>query len=420
MPENRDSTPRRLKIAMVGTRGVPAAYGGFETAIEEIGQRLAAKGHDVTVYCRVKEGSPKLASYLGMTLKYLPAVRSKVLETPSHTGFSVLSMLFSRREDVAFVFNAANSPFIPFIRAKRVPSVVHVDGLEWKRGKWGPNGRRYYRIAEQLSVRWGDALISDAQGIADYYTDEFGVPTELISYGTRVIRNGPSDRLAELGLEAGRFHLVVARFEPENHVDAIVEGYHASGATMPLVVVGSAPYAAEYTDKIQAVADSDDRIRMLGGVWDQELLDQLYTNALTYLHGHSVGGTNPSLLRAMGAGTTTIAWDVVFNREVLGEAGRFFQDAASVASALEAAEADPAGCVATGENLQNRAEAVYNWDVVAEAYEKLAERVAGGYSTRGMSKGRRTDSAWSAPDPVRPATPTSSLTDSHLTDGEPA
>lgn len=402
-------TARPLKIAMIGTRGVPAAYGGFETAIEEIGQRLAAAGHEVTVYCRTKEGAPKLESYLGMKLKYLPAVRSKVVETLSHTGFSAISMLFTAKQDVAFVFNAANSPFLPLIRARRVPTIVHVDGLEWKRGKWGPGGQRYYRLAEQLSVQWGDALIADAQGIADYYRDEFSVPTELISYGTHIIHDGPSDRLAELGLTAGKYHLVVARFEPENHVDTIVDGYSRSDATLPLVVVGSAPYAAEYTEGIAAIAASDPRIKMLGGVWDQEQLDQLYTNALTYLHGHSVGGTNPSLLRAMGAGTTTIAWNVVFNSEVLGNDGRFFFDAASVGAAICEAESDIQGCETTGERLQNRAAALYNWDDVATAYGELAQRVAAGYSTRSSTRARRTDSAWSQPDTVPSTVPSPAL-----------
>src|SRR6185503_12367589 len=117
----------------------------------------------------------------------------------------------------------------------------------------------------------------------------------------------------------GGFHLVVARFEPENHVDLAVEGYRRSGATLPLVVVGSAPYADEYTNRIHAIAEGDPRIRLLGGVWDQDQLDQLYAHALTYIHGHSVGGTNPSLLRAMGAATAVLGYDVVFNREVAGE-----------------------------------------------------------------------------------------------------
>jgi glycosyltransferase involved in cell wall biosynthesis len=248
----------RLRVAMIGTRGVPAAYGGFETAVDEIGRRMAADGVDVTVYCRTRKGAPRPAEYAGMRLVHLPALHSKTLETLSHTGLSVLHALFRRRYDAAFVFNAANSPFLPVLRLARVPVAVHVDGLEWKRGKWGRLGRRYYRIAESLSVRWGDALIADAQGIADYYTEEFGVETRLLTYGAKAIEAAPGDALASLGLEPGGYHLAVARFEPENHVDVIVDGSRRSGARLPLVVVGSAPYAAEYSQRIAADLEAGD------------------------------------------------------------------------------------------------------------------------------------------------------------------
>ncbi len=280
-----------MRIALVGTRGVPAAYGGFETAVEEVGRRLADSGHDVVVYCRTTPGSTaeQPATHLGMRLVHLPAARKRALETLSHTALSV-GHLVTHRTDAAFVFNAANAPLLPVIRAARIPVATHVDGLEWKRTKWSGTGQKYYRMAESLAVRWSDALIADAQGIADYYTEEFGAPTDLITYGAPVI-DPPADRLAELGLTARGYHLVVARFEPENHVAEIVEGYTASGATQPLVVVGSAPYSDEYTARVHGLAD--DRVRFLGGVWDQDLLDVLYAHATTYLHGHSVGAPTP-------------------------------------------------------------------------------------------------------------------------------
>jgi len=256
--------PNRLRIAMIGTRGVPARYGGFETAIEEVGRRLADRGHQVLVYCRNPEPQTPLPStYLGMRLVELPSVKNRSLETLSHTALSVVHLLRRTHPDAAFVFNAANSPFLPALRAARVPVATHVDGLEWRRGKWGPTGKRYYRAAEALAVRYSDALIADAQGIADYYTDEFNAPTDLISYGAPRI-TADTSRLAELDLVPKGFHLVVARFEMENHVDVIVEGYVRSGATLPLVVVGSAPYADDYTARIQALAG--DPVRPLRGL----------------------------------------------------------------------------------------------------------------------------------------------------------
>ncbi|MBB5642791.1 DUF1972 domain-containing protein [Cryobacterium roopkundense] len=386
---------------MMGTRGVPAAYGGFETAVEEIGRRLVERGHDVTVYCRISH-HPVQKSHLGMRLVHLPSLRMKVAETLSNTALAALHVMLHRKPDVAFIFNAANSPFLPVLRLRRIPTALHVDGLEWKRGKWGESGRRYYRWAEAVAVRWADALIADADGISAYFRREFDVPTELLAYGAPILRNVPSARLAPLGLEPGGFHLLVARFEPENHVDLIVEGYRRSGCTLPLVVVGSAPYAAAYTARVEGLAAPDPRIRMLGGVWDQELLDQLYAHALSYLHGHSVGGTNPSLLRAMGAATAVIAWDVNFNRDVAGPDGLYFTSAESLSYLLDEAEDNRQDMIDIGLALQERAEFRYTWESVVDGYEALARRLTEGYSTHGANHPRALESAWpvSAPAPA--------------------
>jgi glycosyltransferase involved in cell wall biosynthesis len=370
-----------MRIALVGTRGVPARYGGFETCVEEVGSRLAERGHEVVVYCRrlggdASDSAPEPSSYRGMTLVHLGALKRRSLETLSHTGLSV-AHLARHRTDVAVVFNSANSPWLPVIKMSRIPVATHVDGLEWKRGKWGPTGRRYYQIAERLAVWWSKALIADAVGIADYYRDKFDADTDLIAYGAPRVEGDASDRIAELRLRPGGYHLVVARFEPENHVDVIVEGYRKSAATLPLIVVGSAPYADEYTRKVHAQAD--DRVRFLGGVWDQELLDQLYANSFTYLHGHSVGGTNPSLLRALGAGTATTAFDVVFNREVLGASGLYFANADDVARLVEQSERDVERTRARGQQSADRASR-YDWDDVADRYEELCRRLVSGRS----------------------------------------
>ncbi|WP_370949025.1 DUF1972 domain-containing protein [Amycolatopsis sp. cg5] len=360
---------------MIGTRGVPARYGGFETCIEEVGYRLVKLGHEVTVYCRRAEdpdAGEGFGEYQGMRLVTLPALRRKSLETLSHTALSVLHAV-KHRPDVAFVFNAANAPLLPILRARRIPVVTHVDGLEWKRAKWGALGRRYYRGAEALAVRWSDALIADAVGIQDYYSRRFGVPTDYIPYGAPILGNPGTERLTELGLTSRDYHLVVARFEPENHVDLAVEGYLESGAERPLIVVGAAPYADKYTARIKALA-ARGNVRLLGAVWDQDLLDQLYANALTYIHGHSVGGTNPSLLRAMGAGAATSAFDVSFNREVLGEHGRYFTRPSELAELCDAAEADPAATTDRGRD-QIASLGRYEWDGVAEKYEQLALRM---------------------------------------------
>lgn len=384
-----------MRIALLGTRGVPASYGGFETAVEEVGSRLAARGHDVTVYG--DRTHPHITEHLGMRVVHLPSLPVKQLETLSRSGFATMRTISGRRPDAAFVFNAANAPYVSMLRARGIPVAVHVDGLEWRRAKWGGAGRAYYRWAEAHAVRTADALIADAPGIADYYAAEFDVPTELIRYGAPVLRGCSTAPLTALGLEPNAFHLAVARFEPENHVLEIVEGHRKSAATLPLVVVGSAPYSAAYTRAVHEAAAGDARIRLLGGVWDQELLDALYAHAYTYLHGHSVGGTNPSLLRAMGAGTATIAWDVDFNREVLADEAWVFADAGAAARAVEEAEANEALVIARGLRAHERAAREFRWDDVADDYESLAQRIAAGASIHASA--RRARRAVAAPRP---------------------
>lgn len=379
-----------MRIALVGTRGVPARYGGFETCIEEVGRRLAAAGHTVVVYCRTPADDPEppLTEYLGMQLVHLPAARFRSAETLTHTAASV-AHLMAHPVDAAILFNAANSPLLPALRLRRIPVATHVDGLEWKRAKWGPTGKRYYRIAEMLAVRWSDALIADSGGIQDYYRDEFGAPTEFIVYGAPVVeadRPELLEKVEEIDLTPGGYHLVVTRFEPENHVAEIVEGYVASDAELPLVVIGASPYADEYTAKVRSLGD--ERVHFLGSVWDQDLLDQLYACSLTYQHGHSVGGTNPSLLRAIGAGTATNAFDVPFNREVVGPSGRFWTTPSELSELFESAEADPAATEQRAEQAMERV-AAYDWDEVALGYESLCVRLADRSFPRRRPSGRR-------------------------------
>jgi len=395
--KNRFQAP--LKIALVGTRGVPARYGGFETCVEEVGQRLVARGHEVVVYCRTQRFSDSAdKEYLGMQLVHLPAPQKRTLETICHTGLSV-GHLLGHRVDAAIVFNAANSPWLPLLRASSIPVATHVDGLEWKRAKWGRWGRKYYRFAESMAVRWSDSLIADAAGIQSYYRSEFGAECELISYGAPLVSLGASQRIGELKLEPGKYDLVVARFEPENHVDVIVGGYANSAARLPLVVVGSAPYAEQHTRAIHALGDS--RVKFLGSVWDQELLDQLYANSRIYWHGHSVGGTNPSLLRALGAGTAVNAFEVTFNREILGVSGEYFTTPADVAALLAEAELRP-------DEIQVRGKAsleiagTYDWDAVADGYERLCYKLANHAISRSGHR-RRAAETTSQPQLIRAA-----------------
>ena len=360
----------RVKVAILGTRGVPALYGGFETAVEEIGSRLAARGYDVTVYCR--NPGQQLTSYAGMRLVNLPAVRHRVAETLSHTSLSAVHAAVKDRPDVALVLNAGNAPLLRPLRAAGIPVAVHLDGLESKREKWRGAGAAYYRWAERASVRSGTEVVADCQAIADYVQRTYGRSAWVIAYGADVIEVA-SDRLAEVGVVRRDFHLLVARMEPENHVLEAVYGYRLSDETRPLIVVGSAPYSQWYIDKVTEAAADDPRIRFLGGMYDQELLNQLYGNCRTYIHGHSVGGTNPSLLRAMGAGATILAFDCEFNREVTADRALFWssaQDMTALMDDIAEGELDEVLLDLSAAGRQRIADQ-YQWDAVTDEYEKL-------------------------------------------------
>lgn len=362
-----------VRIALIGTRGAPARYGGFETAVEEIGARLAAAGHEVVVYCR--NPGQHLTFHRGMELVNLPALRAPGLETLSH---SLLSALHQQRRPsaAAIVFNAANAPLLPLLRRRGIPVGLNVDGVEWQRSKWGPWAKRYYRAAERIGVRTADVLIADARGIQDYYRAEYGAEAVYIPYGARVLTPQVPDGLEGVGLQPGAYHLVVARFEPENNLAMIINGYLASAARHPLVLVGDAPRRHPVVQDALTAARGDPRVVLTGSIWDQALLDRLYGHAATYVHGHSVGGTNPSLLRAMGAAAPVIAFDVRFNREVLGPTGRFFSDPAALTALLQEAEASPAAFRRMGEAAQERVDRLYSWDQVATDYERLCLRLA--------------------------------------------
>lgn len=374
-----------MRIAMIGTRGVPARYGGFETAVEEVGSRLAARGHEVVVYCRAKGPT----EHLGMERVVLPAVPHRAAETLSHSALSVAHLL-THRTDAAIVFNAANAILLPAIRAARIPVAVHVDGLEWKRAKWGPTGRRWYLWSERMAVRWADELIADSGAISDYYRTRYAADTRLLSYGAAITPAADETLLREaFGLAPQGYHLVVARLEPENNVETILRGYLASASRLPLVVVGGVPYPSEHERMLQRLAETDPRVRMVGGVYDQDQLNTLYAGAASYLHGHSVGGTNPSLLRAMGAGAATLAYDVDFNHDVLGDTGRFFHDPQALAPLLEWVESDPAAARALGERGRDRAARRYVWDDVALGYEQLCRDLAAGLARRPVTAAGR-------------------------------
>jgi glycosyltransferase involved in cell wall biosynthesis len=370
-----------MKIAIMGTRGVPAAYGGFETFAEELGARLVDRGHVVTVYGRRHVVPTGLREYRGMQLRVLPTIRHKYLDTVVHTFLSVLDGL-PRHFDVVLICNNANAPFalVPRLTGARV--VLNVDGLEWQRGKWNRLGRWYYQACAQIAPRLPIVLVSDARVIADYYRTRFGKRTVYIPYGTDARRLPPGETLARFGLTAGRYILYVSRLEPENNAHVAIDGYRRAGGLaklgVPLVLVGDAPYASAYKASLERLAAETPGVVLTGYVFGDGYAE-LQSGAMVYVQATEVGGTHPALVEAMGRGCAIVANDVPEHREVLAGAGRYYRrnDPAALADELRLLVADESARSTLSAAAAAHAAAAFSWDAVTGAYETLFQRTTG-------------------------------------------
>ncbi len=361
-----------MRIAILGTRGAPARYGGFETLAEQLAWRLAARGHEVTVYGRrgwVPEG---LERWRGVRLVVLPAIRSKHLETVTHT---LLAAAHAAREgyDAALLCNAANAPWIRILQLAGIPVAINVDGLERKRRKWGAAGRLWYRLGERLALN-ADAVVTDAEVIRRYYRRVYRTRPAMIAYGGDLDPPGGDATLRRLGLEPGRYLLYVSRFEPENNPDRVVAAYRHVPGDRPLVMVGGAAYDRALEARVRRLADP--RVLLPGPVYGEGYRELLYGCRL-YVHATEVGGTHPALVEAMGAGRPVVYHWTPENREVVGDAGvpfRFSGEPRLERVLAELVE-DEARLAELGRRARARVAARYRWDRIAEAYEALLEEL---------------------------------------------
>lgn len=366
---------KRPSVALIGSRGIPGRYGGYETLMEELAPRLLARGFRVTVYCRSHSTPRGLKSWRGVDLVVLPTVRTKYLDTPVHTFLSCLHAA-SSGYDAALVVNSANALFLPLVRVAGTPVALNVDGIEKRRAKWGAFGRSVYAFSERLACVLPDVLVTDAEVIRRHYLERYGAESVPIAYGVDPRPPVETGVLARLGLEPWRYFLYVSRFEPENNPHRVAEAYRLVGGDIPLVMVGGAPYAGRFIASF--TQEADPRILFPGPIYG-EGYRELLSNALAYVHATEVGGTHPALVEAMGYGNCVLVNDTPENREVAGEAGRYFraEEPASLAALLEAVRADPGEARARGEAAANRAARLFSWERVADQYAELLGRLAG-------------------------------------------
>lgn len=363
-----------MKIAIIGTRGIPANYGGFETFAENLSTRLVQKGHEVTVYCRANNIRIKERVYKGVRLVVLPSLKHKYFDTIAHTFFSVFHVLFTRVQ-IAYFCNPINSvfTFIPRLFGKK--TIINVDGLEWKRGKWNRLGKAAHKISEYLATVFPNKIVTDSKTIRDYYRVKFGRETEYISYGADIserMHGGPFLRL--LSLKEKGYILYVSRLEPENNAHVLIEAYEKVKGDMPLVIVGDAPHSKYYINKIKSTKDP--RIKFLGSIYGERYFE-LLRNAFAYVHGNEVGGTNPALLEAMASGNCVIVNGVSFNKEVIGDSGLSYEpgNRNDLKNKIEYLLDHPRDVERYGMLAVERIKKYYNWDNVINKTEKLMKRL---------------------------------------------
>jgi glycosyltransferase involved in cell wall biosynthesis len=357
-----------MRIAIVGTRGIPAHYGGFETFAEELSTRLADRGHELTVYCRARSSE---SYYRGVRLRYLPTLRHKYLDTVVHTFISTFHLL-AHRVDVALYCNGANAIFTFLPRLFGMPVALNVDGLERQRKKWNRLARGWYLMSEWLTVLLPNAVVADARVIETYYRSRYGKRTTFIPYGAAIGKVPSKSALDALGLEPGKYFLYVSRFEPENHALEVRQAFEQVRTEMKLALIGAAPYSRQY---IQQVRDTRDPRVVIPGAIYGEAYHELGSHCFAYIHATEVGGTHPALIEAMGRGALVLFRNTPENAEVVGDAGIPFSNDRRVNDLREKIEWALGMPENQRQDLRRRAmERVrerYCWDAVASQYETL-------------------------------------------------
>lgn len=358
-----------MRIAVLGTRGIPANYGGFETFAEELSVRLAARGHDVTVYCRQRWSATE---YRGVHLRWLPTLRHKYLDTLAHTCVSTI-WLMGQRCDVALYCNAANAVLTILPRLRGIPVALNVDGIERKRRKWNRFAKLWYLGSEYLATVLPNRVVADAQVIQDYYLERYGKQSTFIAYGADTRSEHTHAACDRLGLEPQRYFLYVSRFEPENHPLGVRETFEQLNTGMKLALIGDAPHAQEYIRAVRATTNS--RIVMPGAVYGLEYRE-LGSHCFAYIQATEVGGTHPALIEQMGRGALVIYRNTPENAEVCGNCGIPFDDfpglLRAMRRALDLPEAERAGY---RERARQRVRERYDWEAVTTQYERLFEEL---------------------------------------------
>ncbi len=362
---------KKLKIAIIGSRGYPYVYSGYETLVKELSERLVKKDHKVRVYCHSSLYKKKPKSVNGVELVYTPSINSKFFSQLYNSFFSFIHVCFSKI-DVVLVVNSANGPFGLITKSFRVPTAINVDGLEWSRPKWKGLGSIYFKWASKMATIFYDQIINDSDEMRKVYLNLFKRDSKVIAYGANCRKSKNRDLINKWNLRQREYFLVIGRLIPDNNANLIINGFLKSNSAKKLVIVGDVPYKDYYASNLKKI--EDERLVFTGYVKDQNLLTELYHNCYVYVHGHEFGGTNPTMIKAMAYGCAILALDTVFSREMLqnGKFGIFFKkELFSITKQIDYCEKENTLMSKLRQESVNGITEKYNWDFVTKEYLKV-------------------------------------------------
>ncbi|WP_075350168.1 glycosyltransferase [Algoriphagus marinus] len=368
---------KKLKVAIMGAKGYPYVYGGYDTLIRELGERLVTRGVSVRVYNHRALFKDKPRYVKGIECIYTPAIEKKSLTQLTHSFFSMVHACFSD-VDVIFVVNSGNGPFGLISRLFGKPTVINVDGLEWLRPKWKGAGSKYFLWASRMATKLYDQVINDSEEMRRVYLELFNADSKVIAYGANPRESAESKFIEKWGLTTESYFLIVGRLVPDNNADLIIDGFLKSSSNRKLVIVGDQPFEDEWANELKKIQDP--RILFTGYVKDPDELASFYIHSYAYFHGHEYGGTNPAMLKAMGYGCAILALDTPFNQEMLqnGKHGWYFdKKVKAVAEIVGKAEKNPTQMNELRKEARSGLTEKYNWDYVTEQYLEVFQELSG-------------------------------------------
>lgn len=354
-----------MNITIIGTAGIPACYGGFETLTENL-IKNKEKNLEYTVFCSAKLYKERQKSYFDAKLRYINLKANGA----SSIFYDLICMLLSLHSDVMLILGVSGSIFLPFIRfIYRGKIITNVDGIEWKRGKWNKIAKYILRISEKSAIKYSDVIIGDNKIIIDYIKEEYKKKAVLLEYGGDHVHLVKDDNLLlnEFGLKSFEYCCMVSRIEPENNIELILEAF----SQMPLmkIVIAGRWETSKFGKNIREKFKKFNNLILLDAIYDQTKLNLLRCKSKLYIHGHSVGGTNPSLVEAMCAGLPIAAFDVSYNRATTEDKALYFDNVESLKALIR--EIEMINLEEKGLEMKEIADRRYTWKIICQKYENL-------------------------------------------------